>query len=190
MSDCPQVSGGFTLLELVIVMALLSLIALAVIPDPTAANQAKVDLAAEKVAAALRFARSEAIRTSSPHGVIVDQDDTNDTGKDIVVYQIDFGDAPFGISHILNQPVSKQAYDIDLADPSDQPAITIRSTMPVFSYVSSGPSQHVHFDANGRPVYYAYPAVNRMLSGSMPIGTDDYQRTVSLSAVTGQVSVQ
>ena len=63
---------GFTLVELTIVVMILTIVAAALsFGPPTAESQRKVDLAAEQVAMALRYARSEAIRAGEPRKVTV-----------------------------------------------------------------------------------------------------------------------
>ncbi len=186
----PRSGAGFSLLELLIVIFILALAAAAVTPGISAGNQAQVDLASEKVAAALRFTRSEAIRTGIPHGIVIDHDDSDATGQDIVVYQLDTGGNPFRIDHVVFQPVSKQPYDIRLLDAGVNLAVVIRSSTPVFNFDTVGRSQHLHFDPSGRPVHYASGAVHRLRDASITIGEGAYTRSVTLGVLSGQVAVQ
>ena len=59
---------GFTLLELTLVSAILGVIAVAALPNLASSDPSRLDLAALQVADAMRYARSEAIRTGVPHG--------------------------------------------------------------------------------------------------------------------------
>jgi prepilin-type N-terminal cleavage/methylation domain-containing protein len=180
---------GFTLLELLIAIAILALVAAAAMPGLASNNQARVDLAAGQVATALRFARSEAIRTGVAHGIVVDHDDSDATGGDIVVYQLDTGASPFGIDHVVNQPVTKQPYDV-LLDAVKSPSIIFRTSVPAFTFDTAGSSQHLHFDPMGRPVYYLNGAAHRLLGGIIQIGDASYSRTLTVSPLNGQVAVQ
>jgi type II secretion system protein H len=65
--------NGFTLLEIMIVAAILGIVALVAVPSFTSTSdgEAKLDLAAGEVAAAIRFARSETMRTGTVHGAKV-----------------------------------------------------------------------------------------------------------------------
>ena len=47
--------------------------ALVVIPDSSPGSQQKLDLAAQQIAQALRFAHAEALRTGEHHGVTISQ---------------------------------------------------------------------------------------------------------------------
>lgn len=181
---------GFTLLELMIVLAILALGAMAVRPAISSSNQAAVDLVADKVAAALRFTRSEAIRTGIAHGVILDHDDSEATGRDIVVYQLDISASPFRVDHIVHDPITKQPYDLALIDAKEGLAVAIRNAAAVFRFEQVGNRQHLHFDAAGRPVYYVNGKPNRLLAALIEIGDESTKRTVTLSTLTGQVTVE
>ena len=67
---------GHTLLEMIIVVALLAVIAAIAMPSATPAHHQKLDLAASEVADAFRFAREESRRTSVIHGVAADLSNT------------------------------------------------------------------------------------------------------------------
>lgn len=182
--------GGFTLLEMMIVIVILTLSAAAVMPGLSSSNKAQLDLATEKVAAALRFTRSEAIRTGNAHGIILDHDDSDATGKDIVVYQLDTSGSPFTIDHVVTHPVSRKPYDIYLVDKPEKASISIQNSTPVFMFDNTGNSQHLHFAADGRPVYYLDGEKQRLLSAGIRIGEGAIDRTIVLSTISGQVSVQ
>lgn len=65
--------AGFTLYELLIVVALIAIIGATALPSLTNSNTIKLETAAREVADSLRFARSEAMRTGIAHGVRLDQ---------------------------------------------------------------------------------------------------------------------
>lgn len=105
----PAVSArGFTLLEMLIVTALIGLMSaiaiIAVMPDPGMDQQSAV----HEVKAALRHAQRETIEKQVPHIVKV-----NTNSKTIGVYRRDFSTTPF-IDHIVLHPLTKSAYLVQL----------------------------------------------------------------------------
>ena len=61
---------GFTLLELVVVMAIIGITAWIAYPKLSALNDIKLDAAARRVAADLRFAQNRSIGKRSVHGIL------------------------------------------------------------------------------------------------------------------------
>jgi len=181
---------GLSLLELTVVVAILAIVAAVALPQLSASDPARVDLATERVVAALRFARAEAMRTGKFHGVVVDRDNSDATGKDLVVYQLNRDGSPFGIDHIVLHPLSRQPYDLTLLDVNISPNFGITNTAPVFSFDGVGSSQHVHFSPAGTPVYVSNGTTYRLFSGYIYLGTGERQKMISLDPVTGRVSVQ
>ena len=80
---------GYTLVELVIVVTVLALIAAIAVPSLSSGPKKDLDLAAQEFAAAMRFARSESIRTGEPYGFL-----QQSGAKRIRVYRLDTGNSP------------------------------------------------------------------------------------------------
>ncbi len=59
---------GYSLLELTLIVAILSIVAVAAMPNIASTRPYKLDLAVEAIAGAMRFARSEAMRLGAPRG--------------------------------------------------------------------------------------------------------------------------
>ncbi len=97
--------AGFSLLELTIVVAILGIMALVVIPDSTPSNQQKLDLVAQQIAQALRFAHSEALRTGEHHGVTISQ-----VTQTITVIKWDITTDPVSTELIPYHPLNKQSF--------------------------------------------------------------------------------
>ena len=102
-------SHGVTLVELLVVITILGVVAVVAIPNFSSSNPQTLDLAAEEFANAMRFARSEAIRTGEPRG-FRQRSDT----KRIRVFRPDTGTAPWTLNYDVYHPLTKQLYDIKL----------------------------------------------------------------------------
>lgn len=185
-----KMQSGLSLIELTITISILGIIALVAIPNLTVTDPVKLDLAANKVADAIRFARSESIRTGQVHGVLIDHNDMDSTGKDIIVYQADLASSPFAVQQILRHPLSKQLYDISISENTLTANITITNNSNVFNFDTVGLTKHTHFNAEGRPVYYQDAVPYRNLSGKITVGNGTEERIISLNSITGRVFVQ
>lgn len=177
---------GLQLIELMLVVAILGVVALVAMPHLAATDPARLDLAAQDVADALRYARSEAMRTGQVYGVLVDHDGSQAAYKDIAVYRVDTAASPFGIAALLAHPVDKQTYDRALGD-----GVAFVASAAPFAFVSVGSrQQHIHFDANGAPILMQNGAPRRLQDGSVRLTQGQDQRTVGVQPLTGRVTVQ
>ena len=99
---------GYTLTELLIVVSLIALAASVAIPSLEPLERTKLDHVAAHLVEALRFSRSESMRTGVSHGLSQD-----DAGLRTRVYRIDGGAQMFDVYH----PVDKQLHDERYAAP-------------------------------------------------------------------------
>ena len=145
---------GYTLVEMVVAVAVLAIIAAAAIPLTGPVNENKLDAAAGEVANALRFARTEAIRTGSFRGVDFSVDPV--TGKRrIRVFRTDAATPPNPVYDVYH-PLDKKPYDIQLANGPGTQGATISAAAflyfrPPFTFVTQ---DQAAFDASGNPEYY------------------------------------
>lgn len=173
---------GFTLVELLIVVTILGVAAAVAIPDISTTNPGKLKIAAEEFAQAMRFARSEAIRTGQPHGFRQRSDN-----RRIRVFRPDTGTSPWTLNYDVYHPLSKQLYDIKLREHSIA-AVGNVSHNRVFRGTCNKP-RNVYFDRNGTS-WCADPE-NVLLDQfvvTLTLGT--HTRTVTLHGITGRVTVQ
>ena len=174
---------GYTLAELVIVIGLLALIAAVAVPSTNRSDEAKqLDMAAAEFAAAIRFARSESIRTGEPHGFrfLVNQ-------YRIRVYTADTSGNPWTWTWDVYNPVSKQLYDYTF--PTDLSSIEPPVTH-TFVYRGSCKSQGViYFDANGTP-WCLNPETVLLDSYRLDLSTATETASVTLDGITGRVRIQ
>ncbi|MCM8855467.1 MAG: prepilin-type N-terminal cleavage/methylation domain-containing protein [Candidatus Thiodiazotropha sp.] len=172
---------GLTLLELTAVVAVLGITALVVIPNLLSTDPHKLELAAQTVAEAIRFARDESIRTATPYGIIWP------TEKRVRVYRADMDTNPPAPIYDVYHPISKQLYDIDL---EKHPFTRVDRVMSNSNYqgTCSNPMNTL-FDDSGT-AYCWNPSSVICLQGSMTLTLGEHVRRVDLDGMTGRVTVQ
>ncbi len=174
--------SGYTLTELVIVIGLLALIAAVAVPSSNQSEKKQLDLAAAEFASAVRFARSESIRTGEPHGF---QFLTNQYR--IRVFRADTSANPWTWIWDVYNPVSKQLYDFTF------PAELSSIDPPVahtFVYRGACNTQGaVYFDANGTP-WCLEPETTLLDAYRLDFYTTGGNAAVVLDSITGRVTVQ
>jgi type II secretion system protein H len=174
---------GYTLTELVIVTALIALFAAAAIPSINSSESKELDLAAAQFAAAIRFARSESIRTGEPHGF---RHESSDTDR-IRVFRADTTQNPWDLIYDVYHPVDKQLYDIDLAQQTIASATSVvRNTVFIGTCSQTG---RVHFDGSGTP-WCGNPTSVLLESYEIDMQLGTMPRKVRLDGITGRVTVQ
>lgn len=178
---------GLSLIEVSAVVAILGIIALVVVPDFSSEQPARVELAANRVAEALRFARSEAMRTGEPHGVTISQ-----VTQEVTVVKWDLTTDPVSRAVIPNDPLNRHAFQFDLEELSLATAVRITNTSDAFLYQDVGRRQSLIFDPQGAPLWIlgADGSAHRMLEGLVVLGVGRVQRSVSVAPFTGLVTVQ
>jgi type II secretory pathway pseudopilin PulG len=182
---------GVTLVELTIVVTILGITALVMIPSYSATDPQKLELAANRIAEALRYARSEAMRSAEVHGVLLDIDDTISTAKDINVFKVDLTVIPFGNAGTLYHPLSKHPYDLWLDKDGFTQNVKFSSTTHPFSFDGlSGTRKHIFFSAQGIPVYVDNGVLSRFTGGDIQIYYGGQTRTISIQPATGRVELQ
>ncbi|MGD9169627.1 MAG: hypothetical protein PVI97_06150 [Candidatus Thiodiazotropha sp.] len=182
---------GVSLVELTIVVAILGITALAMIPGYSATDTTKLDLAVNRVAEALRYARSESMRSGAIHGVLFDIDDTDSSAKDIHAFKADLTISPFGNAGTLFHPLSKQTYDLWLDKGGFSKNVKFLNTANPFSFQGVDQSQkHIFFTAQGIPVYVHEGVLSRFTSGDIQLAYGGQNRAVSIQPTTGRVVLQ
>ena len=175
-------SPGWTLFELLVVLAILAVVVSTLFVHPAAFQQGvKLDLAASEAASALRFARSEAIRTESVHGVRLSA-----SGDRIRVYELDISGGPFVEDFTVYHPVDKKLYDVTL---SDGMASGTGISLSDFRFLGdAGVYESMAFDAKGFPVSPVDLA--GLTQGSVDLTSSSGTRTITIVPGTGRVTVQ
>ncbi|MDH3633301.1 MAG: prepilin-type N-terminal cleavage/methylation domain-containing protein [Gammaproteobacteria bacterium] len=182
-----QKQAGFSLLEISIVVLVLGIMAIVVIPDSSPTNQQKLDLAAEQIAQALRFAHSEALRTGEHHGVTISQ-----VTQTITVKKWDLTTDPVSTELVPYHPVDKQSFVFDADTMSLAPGVSIINSSDIFNYVTIGRRRSLIFDPEGVPVWVlgSDDSIYRLLDGIVELSNGQNQRNIAVAPLTGRVTVQ
>ncbi|MDH3589121.1 MAG: prepilin-type N-terminal cleavage/methylation domain-containing protein [Gammaproteobacteria bacterium] len=182
-----QQRRGYTLLELVIVVSVLGIIAAIVVPNTGADSDEKLRLAAEEVAGAIRFARSETLRTGEVHGLTVSQ-----VTQKVTVKKYDVTTDPISSLGTLIHPIDKQPYDFNVNTKSTTRGVTISNSQDVFSYTGLGERRSLIFDAYGTPKWIvgSGPTTYLLSDSNIELSFKGQQRVVRVAAITGRVTVQ
>jgi len=175
-------SHGVTLVELLVVVAILGIVALAAIPFLTTAGPQRLDAAVQACADAIRFARSESLRTGTPYGFSV-----STVEQRIRLYRADTGTSPPTPVYDVYHPVTKQLYTVDL---KSQPYRAVALISSDSSYQGSCTTTgETLFDDRGRPYCRdPYPVFYR--KGSLTFRLAGQSRVLTLDGVTGRVTVR
>jgi type II secretory pathway pseudopilin PulG len=182
---------GVTLVELTLVVAILGITALVMIPGYSSTDSQKLELAANSVAEALLFARSEAMRSGEVHAVLFDINDTESTTRDIKVFKVDLKVSPFGNAGTLYHPLSKQPYDLWLDRGGFNKNVKFSNTTNPFSYQGVDQAQkHILFTAQGIPVFVDDGVMSRFTGGDVQLAYGAQKRKVSIQSATGRVVVE
>ena len=176
-------ASGFSLAELLLVVGLVALIASIAVPAFDKPDEASLDRAAVEVAAALRFARAESIRTGTPYGVHVESG-----AQRLRVYRLDEAVSPAAVVYDIRDPHSKQLYTLRFDSGGKEAAIA--SVYFKFDGILF-PQPYLGFAAETGVPKYNDSGTNYMLeTGYVRVGLDGLIRTVSISPITGRVTVQ
>lgn len=175
--------SGFTIFELLVVVAILAIVAFFLVGPPLSVNDdKKLDLAASEVAAALRFGRSAAIRTGEHHGTRFGAADER-----IRVYRLDTSPSPPVEEYDVYHPVDKKLYDL----PIDTAPFTLGVTIAAAVFQFGGdptPHESVAFAETGIPV--SPIDLTLMDQGLVALTYAGQTRVIQIAPMTGRVHVQ
>ena len=175
-------SHGVTLVELLVVLAILGVAAAVAVPSLSSSDPQTLDLAAEEFANAMRFARSEALRTGEPRGFR-----QKSSNKRIRVFRPDTSTSPWTLNYDVYHPVSKQLYDIKL---DTHPFAAADSVVRNRTYRGTcNTPRNVYFDSTGIP-RCADPETVLLDWFDVTLTLGPHTRVVTLHGITGRVTIQ
>lgn len=179
---------GHTLVELLVVLAILAVASALVLPSAEPVKQAAVDAAAMEVALALRFGQTDAMRTGNYRVVSIDVA----TGK-VRVFGLNMAPTPpvEDTANPVVHPIDKKNYELALSAVPSTAAVRIASS--VFNFSDGSVTSQLGFAADGSPVHVVGPNpadVKALVgTGQVQLSYGAFRRTVSVDAVTGRVTL-
>ena len=174
--------SGHTLPELLIVVSLLAMIAAIVLPTNNATQGPRLELAAQQVADAFRFAHSEAQRTGKAHGVYASA-----AAQKLVVYWWDESDTSPVARYTVYHPVDKTLYALQFSDQSGTNSAVISSTQFDFDGIASAEDDIIFAATTGLPKYRS--AAKQLVIGRITLTLGGQSLVVDVSPMTGRVTI-
>lgn len=181
MRNVPISLAGYTLAELVIVVATLALIAAIAAPSFDTDSEKQLELVAEEFAAAMRFARSESMRTGLPHGFRLESNNR------LRAFSVDTSDTNWTWLFDVYHPVTKQVYDYRFPTELEATSTPVTST-PEFRGSCDSPDA-IYFDAAGTP-WCLDPHTVLVEAYRLDLGGIRDELSVTLDGITGRVTVR
>ena len=178
----PSGPGGASLVELLIVVSILAVVAATLIPRSTAVHEhRKLEVSAEQVVFALRFARSEAMRMGDYYGVRLSSADNS-----IRVYHLFTSGPPIELFTVYH-PLDKNAYNLVLDDRPFTAGVEIDESDFRFA---GDPTQResVAFAPTGEPVGPAN--LGLMNEGDVTLTYGNRSIQISVAPATGRVTLE
>jgi prepilin-type N-terminal cleavage/methylation domain-containing protein len=162
--------GGFTFVEIVLVITLVGLLAWIAYPRFASVHEIKVDAAARRVAADLRFAQGRSIGTRTVHGLLFEPGQ----GRYTVF-------APTPASPVTDPANRSRPLCVDFARTTEYQGVTLASA-------AFGGTNGVKFDYFGIPLDTA--GVELAAPGRVVLTYQGYVDTVEVAPNTGAVTVR
>ena len=174
---------GITLLELLLVVAILGIVVLIAMPAVRPYNERQLDAVAQEVAAAIRFARDETLRTGTSYGVNI-----NVNSQRLRIYRLDTSGSPPTLIYDVRNPLDKKLYDLQFA--TDPLLSGVNVTALSFYYRGNAtPFDFVEFDVWGTPKYNDLGTTRLLSNGEIKLGSGDAERIIKVTPMTGRVKV-
>jgi len=159
---------GFSIIELIIVIIILSMTALMVIPAMSTAADRQIDAATVRIAVDMEYARNMAVTNQKNYWV---------TFISAQSYKI------CDSSGTINHPVKGGLYIVDFTQDSRMSQVTVDADF------DPGSDKSITFDYLGSP-YSGMATSNALNSGHVDLQAGSFTSSVTIEPVTGYVSIQ
>lgn len=179
MKNIRKFPRGYTLTEMVIVIAIMAIIAAVAVPELSKNDESKLDAAAAEVASAMRFAHSEAVRTGEPYGVYASHSDQR-----IRVYRLPVSTPIYDVY----DPLTKQLMDFQFNNNTNE--VELDSVVLTFHGMWGWKSYLGFEGGSGTPKYNDSGTTRMLNTGYVRLSYGDAKRTINISPMTGRVTVQ
>jgi len=182
-TTCPtstQYQKGTSYIEVMVVVVILAIVATVTLPNLSSVDPKKLDLAASEIAESLRFARIEAMRTGTNHGVTF-----STLSNNVKVYRFPSLFPIYDIYH----PVDKKLYTLNLKTDAITEGVELQSYDIYFSN-SSLTTSYIGFNAYGNPKSSFFGTDYMLDSANITISYAGQTRIINVSPMTGRVTVQ
>ncbi|MGB0468374.1 MAG: pilus assembly FimT family protein [Pontibacterium sp.] len=174
---------GFNLAELLVVISIISMISLVATSSLSGNNSHKLNLAADEVATAIRFARSEAMRTGHAHGI-----KASAGVQQFQLYWLDTSGFPTQV-YDVRHPADKKLYALHFGNGPGLQDIDLASVYIKFENIFL-PVEFLGFDASGRPKYDTGWSIHDLETATLTLSYQGELRTIHITPVSGRVRVQ
>jgi prepilin-type N-terminal cleavage/methylation domain-containing protein len=183
-----RVCRGHTLLELLVVLAILGTVAGLALPQMEPAAALRADAAAREVAQAVRFAQSEAQRTGDWYMVRC-----NSAAGRVGISRVNLKAVPPApdLAAPVFHPIDKKDYQIVLSSSQSTTGASIASC--AFTYADGKTVPQLVFGDDGAPVNLTGPNAPDIKAltgaGQIVVAAGRVRRAVQLSAPSGRVTI-
>ncbi len=180
----PNTAGqrGYTLVELVLVILIVSALTVVIMPTLAPGENIKLDLVATEIADAMRFARVESLRLGVARGFRQES-----TAKRVRVFSMDTQTTPATLVYDIYHPIDKQFYDRSFAQQPYAFTGDMNHT-PTYRGTCDTP-ENIFFDTNGIP-WCADPDNVLLERFDVTLTLGVASRVVTLHGLTGRVTIQ
>ena len=177
-----QRQTGHTLLEAILVVTIIGIIAAVIVPTASPSRLYQLEHAATELATAIRYARNEAIRTTNPHGIVIDE-----TNNQFKVFSLNTANNPPSPVYDVYHPVNKKTYEVDLSTLANAKVDAIALTSQYQG--SCNRTEYIVFNKYGA-AFCIEPWLIPYVKSNIRLSLDKHIININLMGISGTVTIQ